>query len=277
MRSALQAIDGALEGVARQVQSLRRSTTRQVKTNDERDAIKALAYSWLQSFRHDALSVFAEGELADADGIFREMLNSSARYSARKTFLNQLKIAKAMLIELRSQAAGRSARPAAAESAPSVAPPPAFAALAPDARMQSILVGRWQEIEKCMAAGAALAATVMMGGLLESLLLSRINKASNKKPIFTARTAPKNRQTSAPLPLNEWTLASYIEVCHELKWITKSARDVGSVLREFRNYIHPHKEFTDDVTVSLADAQMFWAVTRSIAEQVLESTSLPPV
>jgi hypothetical protein len=275
MASALEAIDAALDGVARQAQSLRRGTTRQVKTGDERDALKALAYSWLQSFRNDALSVFTDDELVVIDGTFRGVLDSSARYSARTTFLDQLKAARDDLIELRSRAAGRAPRVAA--TTPGGAPPPAFAALAPDARMQAILIGRWQEIERCMAAGAALAATVMMGGLLESLLLSRINKTANKKPIFTARTTPKSKTTGAPLPLNEWTLASYIEVCHELKWITKSARDVGSVLREFRNYIHPHKEFTDAVTISVADAEMFWAVTRSITQQVLESTKTPPL
>lgn len=277
MPSALEAIDAALSGVARQAQSLRRGETRQVKTSDERDALKALAYSWLQSFRNDALTVFADDELVDIDRTFRNVLDSSARYSARTTFLDQLKTARDGLIDLRSRAAGRAPRPAATAATATPIPPPAFAALAPDARMQAILVGRWQEIEKCMAAGAALAATVMMGGLLESLLLSRINKTANKKPIFTAKTTPKSRTTGAALPLNEWTLASYIEVCHELKWITKSARDVGSVLREFRNYIHPHKEFTDAVTISLADAEMFWAVTQSITQQVLASTTMAPL
>jgi hypothetical protein len=40
-----------------------------------------------------------------------------------------------------------------------------------------------------MTAGAPLAATVMIGGLLEGLLLARILHEANKTPIFTATAA----------------------------------------------------------------------------------------
>jgi hypothetical protein len=69
----------------------------------------------------------------------------------------------------------------------------------------------------------------------KGLLLARINRESNKTPIFTAAAAPKDRQNN-PLSLRKWTLQD-IGVAHELKWITVAAKDVSVVLRHYRNYI----------------------------------------
>lgn len=79
-----------------------------------------------------------------------------------------------------------------------------------------------------------MAATVMMGGLLKSLFLARIKRETNPKPIFTAKTAPKDKQGN-PLSLKEWTLGNHITVAHELGWITQSGRDVSAVLQNYRN------------------------------------------
>lgn len=68
----------------------------------------------------------------------------------------------------------------------------------------------------CITAKAPLAATVMMGGLLEGLLLARVNSQANKAPIYTAAAAPKDKQGKT-LPLKDWTLQNYIGVAHELK------------------------------------------------------------
>ncbi len=136
--------------------------------------------------------------------------------------------------------------------------------------MQAILERRWVEIQSCVAADANLAATVMMGGLLETLLLARINSAPDKSPIFTAKGAPRDKNNKT-LALSDWKLINMVEVAHELTWITKSAKDVGNVMRDFRNYIHPHKEHTDGVLITSDDAQMFWDVCKAISRQVLSS------
>jgi hypothetical protein len=109
---------------------------------------------------------------------------------------------------------------------------------------------------------------VMMGGLLESLFLARINRESNQAPIFAARAAPKDKQ-GKPLPLNRWTLGTYITVAHEIGWITQSGRDVSEVLQDYRNYIHPQKELSRQAALTPDDARMFWAVFRAIAQRLL--------
>ena len=85
--------------------------------------------------------------------------------------------------------------------------------------MQTILVARWHECIKCIDADVPLAATVMMGGLLEALLLARINRETVKRAIFTAKAAPKDH-TKKTKPLADWTLKDFIDVVHELGWMT---------------------------------------------------------
>jgi len=59
--------------------------------------------------------------------------------------------------------------------------------------MLAILTRRWAETLSCMRVDAHLAATVMMGGLLEAILLARVNRLTDLKPVFTARAAPKDK------------------------------------------------------------------------------------
>src|SRR5437867_2340270 len=102
-----------------------------------------------------------------------------------------------------------------------------------------------------------------------ALLLARINSAADRKPVFTATAAPKDRNSGKSLPLQEWTLRHYIDVAHELEWISQSAKDVGAVLRDYRNYVHPYKELSHGVSLQARDATLFWEVTKSISRQLL--------
>src|SRR5207248_10885167 len=80
----------------------------------------------------------------------------------------------------------------------------------------------------------------------------------------------KDKRTGNPLPLKDWTLKDYIDVAHELRWITQSARDVGGVLRDYRNYIHPQKELSHGITLVPDDAVVLWEVAKSISKQLLK-------
>jgi hypothetical protein len=71
-------------------------------------------------------------------------------------------------------------------------------------------------------------------------------------------------------------LVAMVEVAHEVGWITKSVKDVGNVLRDFRNYIHPHKEHTDGVQIGAEDVRMFWEVCKTISRQILASDGNTP-
>jgi hypothetical protein len=148
-------------------------------------------------------------------------------------------------------------------------PPPNFATVVGDPKMQAALDRRWRECQTCLSAKAPLAATVMMGGLLEALLLARINRELNKAPIFKAKCAPRDKAGGQVQPLKEWTLKHYIDVAHELGWVSQSAKDVGEVLRDYRNYVHPYKELSHGTVLTTDDAALWWEVSRSIAKQLL--------
>ena len=146
---------------------------------------------------------------------------------------------------------------------------PDFAPLAGDVTMRTILTRRWEECQRCIAASAPLAATVMMGGLLEALFVARANLLTDKRPLFTAKCTPVDGKTKKALPLSQWTLRPYIDVGHELKWISSSGKDVAAVLRDYRNYVHPEKERTHGVELTEGDARMFWDLTKHLARQLL--------
>lgn len=272
-------IETSIEEVTKARQSVTRGTSKQVFSTDEVDRLKSVAYAWFQTHRPAVLGHLSRPDLQPVDSAYRTVLEATGRHAARKTYVAALLEAKRSLVAVRSSVAAMPIGPSVTTGAVSVARtpdlPPIFAPLAADPKMQAILKRRWDEVQQCLGSQAHLAATVMMGGLLESLLLTRINASPNRAAVFTAAKAPRDK-TGNTLPLADWKLVKMVEVAHELAWISKSAMDVGNVLRDFRNYIHPHKELTDGVLISGDDAQMFWEVTKAISRQVLGSVGKSP-
>jgi hypothetical protein len=259
----------ALESLIVQLERARTRTKRggskQVRKADEIDYLKSLSYAWFNSSRQQLGELATNGSVDAVDEAFRTVLDATAGFAARSTYINALSQAKKALVIARTAALGP-----AQSKVPEIAPD--FSALASDTEMRKILGRRWGECQACLKADAHLAATVMMGGLLETLLLSRINLALSKTQIFTSLSAPRDK-AGRTLPLSGWKLIDMVEVAHELEWITKSAKDVGNVLRDFRNYIHPHKEHTDGILITAEDAEMFWEVCKAISRQVLRSAA----
>lgn len=266
MESAVAAFGAAIGESDKLRATLRRRHDPQVRGSDERALAKATALTWFNKHRAAALA-FADGAaLARVDQLYRGILEAGDKASSRTKLLATVKQVRAGLIQLRSGvvAGVPSGRPTPDD-------PPDFSPLVTDAPMQSILVARWGECVNCLGAEAPLAATVMMGGLLEALLLARINRETDKSPLFKSAMAPKDK-SGQPRPLSEWTLKNYIEVVHDQGWISVSARDVGEVLRDYRNYIHPFKQLSHGVQLKTADAALFWEITKSVSRQLIGST-----
>lgn len=275
MADALAAVEAAISEITKARQSVKRGKSKQVSSGDEIDHLKSVAFAWFQSHQPIVKAHPSHPDLSNADLAYRTIMDSTGRYASRSTYVDALRDAKTSLVEIRSFiAANFHAAPVAITNTTNDAPPN-FAPLAADANMQAILQRRWDEVQRCLASKSNLAATVMMGGLLESLLLARINSSRDKSAVFKAKSASRDK-AGKTLTLPEWKLVHMVEVAHELAWITKSAKDVGNVLRDFRNYIHPHKEYTDGVLILDEDARMFWEVTKSITRHVLASVGKTP-
>jgi hypothetical protein len=265
MNDALGALDSAIAQVNQLRAFLRKKSNPQVRSSEERSPIKALALAWFNN-QGPTISTIAEtSDLQELDDLYKGILAAADLSSLRSKYDSLLKEVKASLISVRSKSLSAGARNTAAGDRP-----PDFAPLISDPAMQTILNGRWSECVLSLQAGAPMAATVMMGGLLEALLLGRIHRESNKAPIFQAASAPSDK-TGKTKPLNEWTLKNYIDVSHDLGWISVSAKDVGEVLRDYRNYIHPFKQLSHGINLTTEDASLFWEISKNISRQVIKS------
>jgi len=269
---AQQALDAAMQEAERLRKTLQKRGAggAQVRSDDEKRIVRASAHAWFNSHRPPVSAVLTDDDLRPLDDGYRTLMVAAGRATLRTRYLDSLKQVKKLLSQLQADHAialgrtGSGQGPAATTNSP-----PEFAPLISDAKMQAILGKRWQECVTCVNYGAPLAATVMMGGILEGLLLARINQLSDQGPVFKALSAPKDRKTGSPLKLSEWGLKNYIDVAHELGWISRTTKDVGEVVRDYRNYIHPQKELSHGITLSVDDARMLWEIAKSIVRQLL--------
>jgi hypothetical protein len=256
-------LSAALEDVKRLRQAMASVRTPQLRSAEARGHLKAVSLAWFQRHKTSLAPGANTPELDIVDGGFRELLALSEKAPSTTKVRAVVKRLQSDLVRVDTSLV--SSPPA---SKPTTDAPPSFAAV-PDLLMRQVLTRRWQECVACLGAGAPLAATVMMGGLLESLFLARVNREPNKQPIFTAKATPKDPKTQQALSLREWTLADYIAVAHELRWIPQSVRDVSEVVRDYRNYIHPQKELAHQIALTAGDARMFWEVSKALSAHLL--------
>ncbi len=265
MTEGQQALDDAIKRCDFLRRLLQKKTAKQVWAEDERGTIKATCLAWFNNQKPKIERQLDSRALAAANTIFDALLKACDRAGSRSRYQQSLKRLRSELLDIRSKQMLAPSKIASTEDAP-----PSFATLIPDPKMQDILVRRWGECVTCLRAPAPMAATVMMGGLLEGLLLARINREPNQQPVFTAKGSPKDKKSGNPLSLKDWALKNFIDVAHELGWISESAKDVGVVLRDYRNYIHPQKELSHGIVLKSDDAAILWEVAKSISKQLLK-------
>jgi hypothetical protein len=268
MADFIDVIDQAIGSVTTLRRVLAKGTSVQVTGQDERTLAKATALTWIREGRGHFGPASQSEHLQAVDNGFRDLLEFTDRSTTRERYKTHIKNLRAQLVSLRSDVI---ANPAIAIGAATGTTPPDWSRLVPDPNMQAILTRRWEETVKCLNAEASLAATVMMGAMLEAILLSRVNHLHDKAPLFKTSACPKDSKSGKALPLQVWTLQHYIDVAHEMGWIRQAARDVGVVLRDYRNYIHPSKELSHGIKIENDDAQMFWVVFQSLADQIARS------
>jgi hypothetical protein len=265
MNSFIDTIDKAALEIEKLQKLFNKSLSKQIQAKDDREILKVVAITWFHTHRLVVISSLEESLIKHIDSNYQELLSSADKSPLRKKCFSIFKQVRADLYKLRNDNIATVAKPAI-KTLDTI---PNFAKVVADLDMQKILASRWDECIKCVEGDAPLAAAVMMGGLLETLLLNKINKLPTQAPVFTAKLAPRNSKTQQTLPLNEWTLRNYIEVAHELKWITQTEKDLGVVLRDYRNFIHPFKQKTYGVFLLQSDARILWELCKSISKQLI--------
>lgn len=269
MAEAQQAIDSAIIEVERLRKILVKSSTAQIWSDDEKQTAKATALAYFNNHRKIIVPILGEDQIKEIDADYRVLIECSSRATVRSKYVTIAKSIRKRLMRLQSDHAVTLATGSTAIPALTADTPPIFASLVTDTKMQAILTNRWQECGKCVDAGAPLAAAVMMGGLLEGLLLARILQLVDKTPVVNAASAPKDG-LGKTRKLNEWGLKDYIDVAHEIGWISKTTRDVGEVVRDYRNFIHPQREHSQGLSISVEDATTLWEIAKSVMRQILK-------
>lgn len=265
MNAFIDTIDKATSELDKLQKLVSKSDSNQIRTKDEKEILKAVSLTWFHSHRPIIAGIFQETLIIHIDKNYQELLTIADKAPLRSKCILLLKQLKSDLRKIRNENITTISKPASK----TIDNVPSFANVVADQEMQGILVSRWEECIKCVEGNAPLAAIVMMGGLLETLLLSKVNRLTNQAAVFTAKFAPKNPKTGQTLPLSEWTLRHYIDVAHELKWITQTEKDLGIVLRDYRNFIHPFKQKTYSVILTQNDARILWELCKSISKQLI--------
>lgn len=150
-----------------------------------------------------------------------------------------------------------------AHDAPRSANPPPqipnFGALHMEPKIERVLTYRWAEVERCISGRAYFAATVMMGSLLETLLLS----------VIRIHPGQANQSSAAPKAegrvrvFGDWTLNDMINVTHERGWIDRDVTDFSHILRVYRNLIHPNQQLETGAAPDADTVNMCWPVVQA--------------
>jgi hypothetical protein len=256
-------ISRALSELERARQSVKRVSNRQVRDRETRASLSSTAFAWFNTHRKAVQTVSEPSLLQAVDAPYHVILAGADSNTTKVIYLKAMKNAKASLIKLRKQLV--------VVNVASDAPPDFSPLTKLDAKMRRILERRWIECTKCVDVKAHLAAVVMMGGLLEALLVTRVDQMTDKKPLFASKAIPIDPKTNKAVPIQDWMLKTYLEVGADMSWITPLAKKIAVSLGEYRNYVHPAKELKDDVTIIDHDSKMLWDVTKNLVTQLLVS------
>lgn len=260
-------IDAAQEEAKRLRTRTQKKKVSQIK-GAEREIIKATALAWFNNHRKQLTPVFTLAELSEIDKLYQEIYAFSHKIVLRSIYLDTLKEITETLTEFKTTNVIRLSE--ASFAPPTTDAPPDFSPVISNDLMKKILQDRWVEIAVCVQANAPLSATVMMGGLLESVLYAKVEKLPDKKPVFNAAAAPKDGATGKTKPLQDWVLQNFLDVAKEIGWFTQTIHGIGDFVRDYRNLVHPHKQYSEKKFVDPEDAKVLWEIVKSIARQSLK-------
>lgn len=142
--------------------------------------------------------------------------------------------------------------------------PPNFSRMGLEVGIDSLLEERWKEVQKCVEVEATLAATILMGSMLEGLLLGVFNKFP--RIANSCENAPK--AGGKVKKIWEWNLNEMIEVAHSLGMITFTAKKYNHTVREFRNLIHPYHQLSQGATTDITTCEISWKVVKITCDSI---------
>lgn len=129
-----------------------------------------------------------------------------------------------------------------------------------DVQFEQVINQRLEEIKKSLHNESSLAVIFLCGSTLEGLLLHIATQ--NIQKFNTSKSAPKDKDGKIR-PLHDWTLDSLINVAHEENFIKLDIKKYAHTLKDFRNYIHPRQQASQNFNPDKHTAQISWKVLQA--------------
>lgn len=129
-----------------------------------------------------------------------------------------------------------------------------------DQSLEKVIKQRIVEVQAGLQANMPLAVIFLCGSSLEGMLLDVATK--NPQIFNEAKSSPKNKDNEIK-PLHEWTLSNLIDVCYELNYIKLDVKKFSHAVRDFRNYIHPRQQSSQNFNPDIYTAKICWQVLQA--------------
>ena len=87
-----------------------------------------------------------------------------------------------------------------------------------------------------------------------------------------AKSAPKNIKTEKVKNFNDWTLSNLIDVSCELGFLREDVKKFSHSLRDFRNYIHPYQQMSENFFPDDNTAKICFQVLKAALFQISQKS-----
>lgn len=134
-----------------------------------------------------------------------------------------------------------------------------------EAQIIPIIENRLNEVKITLKHEAYLSAIFLCGSILEAILLGAAKK--NPKQFNQASASPKD-SNGKDKPFEKWKLSQFIDVACEVGLLKPDVKQFSHGLRDFRNYIHPHKEIESEFTPDKHTAEVCFQVLKAALASV---------
>lgn len=135
-----------------------------------------------------------------------------------------------------------------------------------DSSFETVIKQRIEEVKITLQSQAALSVIFLCGSTLEGLLWDLASK--NISAFNQANSAPTDKKGKVK-HLNEWTLENLINVSHELNFIKLDLMKYSLVLKDFRNYIHPRQQVSQQFNPDIRTAKISWQVLQAAIDSLM--------
>ncbi len=137
--------------------------------------------------------------------------------------------------------------------------------LALDAVITGFLQARINEVQACPRDKVALGTIILLGSTLEGLLLAVALQHPNA--FMSSSVAPKGHSGKTK-KLHEWTFSELIIVARNLDLLDVDVEKFSHGLRDFRNYIHPYQQMSENFSPDQHTVDICWQVFRAAYNQL---------